>query len=80
VCVCVCVCVLPGAGVLGCVSVGVPVDGVFPGESSSAAAAAAAAFLLSSSSAIQGIDHWPFTCSNSCTCNTGADGGVKTAS
>lgn len=26
-------CVLPGAGVLGCVSAGVPVDGVFPGES-----------------------------------------------
>lgn len=29
----VCVCVLPAAGVLGCVSAGVPVDGVFPGES-----------------------------------------------
>ncbi|TNN36686.1 hypothetical protein EYF80_053142 [Liparis tanakae] len=66
------------SSVLGCVSAGVPVDGVFPGDSSSAAAAAA--FLLSSSSAIQGIDHWPFTCSNSCTCNPGDDGGVKTAS
>ncbi|TNN54553.1 hypothetical protein EYF80_035256 [Liparis tanakae] len=24
---------------------------------------------LGESSAIQGIDHWPFTCSNSCTCS-----------
>jgi len=44
--------VQPGAGVLGCVSAGVPVEGVFPGDSG-----CAAALLFSSSSAIQGIDH-----------------------
>lgn len=54
--------VVPGAGVLGCVSAGVPVDGVFPGESGWAAA-----LLFSSRSAIQGMDHWPLTCSNSWT-------------
>ena len=48
------VCVVPGAGVLGCVSAGVPVDGVFPGDSGWAAVAA---LLFSSSSAIHGIDH-----------------------
>lgn len=59
---------LPGMGVLGCVSAGVPVEGVF----GSSPAARAAALLFSSSSAIQGIDHWPLTCSNSCTCRQGA--------
>lgn len=56
-CVCTCVCVwcvyVPGTGVLGCVSAGVPVEGVF----GSSPAAKAAARLFSSSSAIQGIDH-----------------------
>lgn len=44
---------VPGMGVLGCVSAGVPVEGVF----GSSPAAKAAALLFSSSSAIQGIDH-----------------------
>lgn len=65
-------------GVLGCVSAGVPVEGVF----GSSPAARAAALLFSSSSAIQGIDHWPLTCSNSCTCrqSAGVGGSVSQTS
>lgn len=71
---------LPGAGVLGWVSAGVPVVGVLPGDSGWAAAAAAAAFLLSSSSIIQGMDHSPFTSSNSWTYKVHIHSRVKTRS
>lgn len=56
---------IPRVGVLGCVSAGVPVDGVFPGDSIWTTDC-----LPSSRSAIQGSDHWPFTCSNSWTFKT----------